>query len=646
MDATKPLMDAEGSWIERFDAWQQDLEMRLQAAEASAVARRKRQLELVAAIDVRRQRATALAERAERAKASDLLAEVRARIDELATERAALVAALGWDPAQASEPAAVAEALGPVAEPGHQELSTQPTAAPEPAAAPAPAAAQALAATIAIPPAASTTCVAAPIDAATKESADRLGKFVGQLRGCRRESTLLCIWRELEEGLHKLTLEHATNALRELAHAAERSFAAVPEAATRLRDELSAVAKLPEAEAAYVAIRKRLHDRRVRVAHVHGTVAKLHQEAITLETDARKQSQQLTWHSIQEICCRAKLLQRDYQDLITEKQQHTLHTEVFGRLGAVQKRCQLAYVPALKTDWCPDDLIAEIETSRTRREALHAKAAIPPAIAPLPAPTPEQAAQRAQDDAVALADVYRSINDFQRDPHADGAVDVLRAAVLAALHKMGDGKERLPGLLLPYADHFATGGDFRWLRRRLAQLTDERDAVEGTVCDQPAVEPADVEQGAQCATEPAGVVHADLDEELPVIIETVHGTELHPSVAFARSFTQGNRILLVGGVVDEVRRVRLVEVLAAETVDWVTAERNGGMGDVHQAAERLSSGKYDFVVYLLGFLSHKATGILDDAAKQGMIPIARVRRGFGVVGIAEAIGQIARRTAS
>jgi len=462
----------------------------------------------------------------------------------------------------------------------------------------------------------------------TRESADRRARFVGKLRKCRAESACLPIWKEVDEGLHKLTLDDADVVMRELAGAFERSFAKMPQAAEELRAGLTHVVRSPDAAAKYAALCESRRSERVRIANVCASISKLHQAAITLETDACKQPAKVTWHAIQELCCLAKLLQRDHGDLLTEKQSHLLHTEVFGRLRAIHKRYRIDYVPGLKTDWLPADLDVQCEAARAARESLLASASLPPAIAPLPPPTSEETAQRAAADAVALASVYRAINDYQRDPMTENAADTLRGTVLAALNTMGEGKERLPELLLPYKVHFENGSDFRWLRKKLAKLAEQRAIFEGITPDDVAAKPV----------EP--------DVELPISIPTAAGSVTHPSVVCAREQTLGKRVILVGGMVDEARRMRLVDSLGAESVEWIVTERCGGVVQASSAAERIRQGRVHFVIYLLRFVSHKVTEALDAAAREGGVQIVRVPNGLGVVGIADAICRLVRRNAS
>ena len=80
-----------------------------------------------------------------------------------------------------------------------------------------------------------------------RESTDRRARFVGQLRKCRGETDCQRIWKEIDEGLHKLTLVDADAVTRELTEAFERSFAKMPQAADGLRATVVHFLRNPDA---------------------------------------------------------------------------------------------------------------------------------------------------------------------------------------------------------------------------------------------------------------------------------------------------------------------------------------------------------------------------------------------------------------
>ncbi|MBM4063783.1 MAG: hypothetical protein FJ265_22190, partial [Planctomycetes bacterium] len=120
--------------------------------------------------------------------------------------------------------------------------------------------------------------------------------------------------------------------------------------------------------------------------------------------------------SIQELCCRGKLLQQECGDLLTDRQQELLYTEVFGKLGNVQRRANCGFVPALGRDWFPADLPAEIAHCQkiVRAAPPAATATSAPGDAPLVPLVPAAETLPARDrerlhkaEQMMLAEVYR-----------------------------------------------------------------------------------------------------------------------------------------------------------------------------------------------------------------------------------------------
>jgi len=384
----------------------------------------------------------------------------------------------------------------------------------------------------------------------------------------------------------------------------------------------------PPDPSTYAQLQRKLENEYQARTEFAAKVKELQMQSVDIESKAHGLPRDAVYHRIHEICCRAKSLQEEFGQPLSEDLQTRLRREVFGKLGSVAKTANADYIPSLSRGWQSPDYASEIANARKGyREA------VPDPVAKIGAFEPSESREDQEEterlgiknkelssrileaERWVLAEVYRRANQYIDDRKAPDAANCLQQVVSHALRFLVEYRDRLPMLLLGCREALDKGSDFRWLRKRMVKLSEENIS--------------------ESRSEDAAV-HSDESEDIS--LESITGESIvHPSIHAARRWSSGRQVLLVGGVVDETRRARLERLLEADMVDWVPAERNAGMGRIQMAADRLSNGTYAYVVYLLGYLSHKATGLCDDAARSKGIPIARVVRGFGIVGIAEAI---------
>lgn len=459
-----------------------------------------------------------------------------------------------------------------------------------------------------------------------RASQDKMSRLLQNLGGPANPLKCSSVLKELLEGEHKLRFEDAFKVYRALAQSYSQLDTVMPEEVRSFLQEFEPIESKPEAQTQFA---KRLDDRRSHLRQfgaIQKELSDIHQAAISLETSSAQMQPRAIWLRIQELCCRAKLLQHDHSTLINEEQDQLLRTEIFGRLRGIHKQHRCAFLNGLDKNWYPVDMKAEIQNCQRQFDELSKNepattVLIPQAGKPendLPQPLNPRTAKRLQDaEHWVLAEVYRHVNTFLRSPDDVDVTQRLRQCVSHAIDFLETEKEKLPNVVRQCAHAFAEGSEFRWLRKRFARL------------DEDAIAPTNEEEILQS-------LQTGLDDEAPAEIEALTGKLTHPSVLQARKYTTGKRILLVGGTPDEQRRQKL-ELLLDAQVAWVRHERNDGPAQIQRAAEQVSSGSHDIVVYFLGFLSHKATGIVDESAQSRNVLIARVRRGVGPVGVSEAI---------
>jgi hypothetical protein len=108
--------------------------------------------------------------------------------------------------------------------------------------------------------------------------------------------------------------------------------------------------------------------------------------------------------------------------------------------------------------------------------------------------------------------------------------------------------------------------------------------------------------------------------------------------AAVRAFTAGKRVLMVGGQgVREEHRRAIERGLEVRDLEWVTSER-GQAAPFVQLEERIRPGRYDLVLFLTAYTSHKSSGVLR-ACKQAGIPLVYLTRGYSPSQVAHAIQQ-------
>lgn len=104
----------------------------------------------------------------------------------------------------------------------------------------------------------------------------------------------------------------------------------------------------------------------------------------------------------------------------------------------------------------------------------------------------------------------------------------------------------------------------------------------------------------------------------------------------ALAITRGRRAILVGGQgARENHRQAIQDALEFGELEWVTSER-GQASVFTRLTDRAQPGRYDLVLYLAAFTSHKAGGFIR-ACKQAGIPIVYLPRGYSVASVERSI---------
>lgn len=472
--------------------------------------------------------------------------------------------------------------------------------------------------------------------------AERRKKLSGDEKSCLLESLgsadapqARAAWRRAMDGCELLLVSD----LRDIFDRVLTVLAENGESCSRFREEVREAlgfeleeedpGRAQELLEAYCEQQRRLaRERREAARELHA----IHQEAVTLETEAGSLPVAAIEAKIHELCCRAKLLQRYSGSQLRPEQDDLLHYEVFGRLGSIRKECNCGYVPSLKTEWMPPSLPEEIAGARREyEEQLRSAAEQEPDAGAAAAPASEELSREihrlrqkcGQAEHWLLAEVYRAVTEFLNAPQDEGAASSLRACARQALEFLSLHREQLPGILLDARGCFDEGAEFRWLRKRFGKLTELA--------------------AAETAGEDAREEGEDKEEaELPPEVTTPSGeTCIHPSIRRARRISKGARLLVLGGSGGkEGKAERLRESLEAASVDWVAHERGDGMRLTQQTAAKIENGSYDCVVLLLGRMSHKTSAPILDACKSRSVPVAKVFRGCGEVRIAEELGRL------
>lgn len=99
--------------------------------------------------------------------------------------------------------------------------------------------------------------------------------------------------------------------------------------------------------------------------------------------------------------------------------------------------------------------------------------------------------------------------------------------------------------------------------------------------------------------------------------------------------TRGRRGLVIGGDNRANARSRIQGALELQSLDWEPGKK---MRRVRATARRLENGRYDVVIVLQNFISHKVTNMVLPAVPSGDgVVCAFVARGYGVDGIVRAL---------
>lgn len=100
--------------------------------------------------------------------------------------------------------------------------------------------------------------------------------------------------------------------------------------------------------------------------------------------------------------------------------------------------------------------------------------------------------------------------------------------------------------------------------------------------------------------------------------------------------TRGRKALIAGGQgTREEHRRAIVRSLELADLEWVTSERSQA-SVFTQLAERIRPGRYDLVIFLASYSSHKSNAFVR-ACKDAAIPFVYITRGYSVSSIIHAI---------
>lgn len=106
-----------------------------------------------------------------------------------------------------------------------------------------------------------------------------------------------------------------------------------------------------------------------------------------------------------------------------------------------------------------------------------------------------------------------------------------------------------------------------------------------------------------------------------------------PAVVLAH--TRGRRGLVIGGDNRGHAKARIQAALELKNLDWEPGKK---MRKVRAAARRLENGRYDVVIVLQNFISHKVTNmVLPALPDDGEVVCGFVPRGYGVDGVVRAL---------
>lgn len=165
-------------------------------------------------------------------------------------------------------------------------------------------------------------------------------------------------------------------------------------------------------------------------------------------------------------------------------------------------------------------------------------------------------------------------------------------------------ESQLIAALRPFAELFETGGEFRWLRKKLNPKAKDSGSFEA--------------------------------------VEVIPGVErplVQPNTkAFDqwRGFLEGKHAAIVGASCRENRREQLQKFFGLSSLDWIENERTEA-ANTHTLDQRIRNGRYDMVFYLARFSSHSLQDCAKAACKASGVPFIVIERGYGIGAFCRAI---------
>lgn len=460
-----------------------------------------------------------------------------------------------------------------------------------------------------------------------RDSHSRMSQFLSMIGDIVDVDEIDEVQDEACRALCILTLNDGTRVLKRLREISHGMGAGLHPLVEAYVQSLTRPGEIAERKDAYARLQESLASEFEERDDASERLRAIRSESALLEQEAPRLSTTAVYHKVHELCCRAKLVQIERGAVLTADQAQGMRREIFGKLKNVKEQANTGYVPSLLATWHPDDYADEIAKAKKGYEEALQSAGDHESPdntrisgfqldteTPVGLEDSELHGRLHEAEQWVLAEVYRQTNKHLDEPSSLQVLQALKLVVMHAREFLKGNDRRLAEVLIPAREVFETGKDFRWLRNQFKRL-DKRSSE---------------------SEEESGAIE---EAETPsASVETLSGENpLHPSIHAVRRWTREKRIMVLGGVAEETLRMDLQSILEAKEVTWYDYERNGSTNKIQQAAQRLARDKFDYVVYLLGYLSHTATGLCDDAAKSSGTPIARVHRGKGPVGIAEAI---------
>lgn len=131
--------------------------------------------------------------------------------------------------------------------------------------------------------------------------------------------------------------------------------------------------------------------------------------------------------------------------------------------------------------------------------------------------------------------------------------------------------------------------------------------------------------------EPAEAEPEDPQEDL----EPENGYDVDPEVL---AITRGKTAIMTGGQgTREDQRRNIEEAFEFASLEWETHPKRRGDTQMARVAARIENHKYDFVIVLAAFTSHKASDKVTTACKSSGIPVVFLNRGYNPTAVEHAI---------